>query len=750
MPRPLQIYVRNPPANSKVVEAQSQSKVTALFMQGIALQQQGQLLQANEIYSQVLDLQPNHFDALHLSGLIAAQGKNLVLALELFGKAIEIKPDSAHAHSNRGNVLLELKHFEEALSSYDKAIEIKPDFVDTYFNRGIALKELKREDEAIASYDCAIQLKPDFAEAHNSRGNVLQKLKNFEQALTSYDNAIRINPNLAESFYNRGIALKELMRVEEAVASYIKAIGIKPDYADAYCNLGIALIVLKRFEEALTSYDFAIQIKPDFADAYCNRGSALKELMFFDEAVANYVRAIELMPDYEYLLGTQLHTKMQMCDWQYFEASVENLFLKINQGKKSSLSITTLALTDSLSIQRKASEILMNDKHPFNPCLGFITKLPRKEKIKIGYYSEDLREHPVAYLAVELFELHDKNNFELIAFYYGPPESSSIHTRVSSAFNKFIDIRQKSDNEVAKLSRAMGINIAIDLTGSTGNQRVGIFARRAAPIQLSYIGYLGTMGSDYYDYLIADKTVIPVSSQQYYSEKIVYLPSYQVNDSKRLISDKIFEKTELKLPLNVFVFCCFNNNYKITPPTFDGWMRILNAVPDSVLVLYAENQWAEANLKLEAEKRGVSKTRLVFGGRIERSEYLARYRLADLFLDTLPYNAGATASDALWTGLPVLTCMGESFASRVAASLLNAIELPELITTTQEQYEATAIELATNPAKLKAIKDKLGRNRLTTALFDTTRFTKNIEAAYIQMYERYQADLLPDHIYIEA
>jgi predicted O-linked N-acetylglucosamine transferase (SPINDLY family) len=250
--------------------------------------------------------------------------------------------------------------------------------------------------------------------------------------------------------------------------------------------------------------------------------------------------------------------------------------------------------------------------------------------------------------------------------------------------------------------------------------------------------------------LIADKTTIPVDSQHFYTEKIVYLPSYQVNDSTRVISDKVFEKVEFNLPSNAFVFCCFNNNYKITPPTFDGWMRILIAVPDSALFLYAENKWVEENLKSEASKRGVSHTRLLFGSRIERSEYLARYRLADLFLDTLPYNAGATASDALWAGLPVLTCMGESFASRVAASLLNAIGLPELITTTQAEYEAKAIELATNPVKLKAIKDKLDRNRSNTLLFDSLGFTKNIEAAYLQMYERYHSDLPPDHIYIDS
>ena len=750
MPRPPQIPVRKPQAAAKAVASQPQSQVAALFKQGLELHQQGQLAQARQIYEQVLAKQPTHFDALHLSGAIAAQSKNPALAVELIGKAIEINPKNAAAYSNRGLALNELKRVEEAITSYDKAIAIKPDFAEAYSNRGIALKELKRYEEALVSYDRAIAIKPDYADAYSNRGNALNELKRYEEALASYDRAIEIKPDFAEAYSNRGNALKKLKRVEEALASYDRAIEIKPDYADSYYNRGIALKELKRYEEALASYDRAIAIKPDYAEAFANRGVLLQDLKRLEEALASYDKAIAIKPDYEYLLGTQLHTKMKICDWQDFEANIENLLLRIGEGKKSSQSFPILALTDSLSVQRKASEIWMNDKHPPNHSLGFIPKLRRKEKIKIGYYSEDFREHPVSYLAVELFELHDKNNFDLIAFYYGPPDSSNMHKRVSSAFNEFIDIRLKSDKEVAALSRLMEIDIAIDLSGLTGNERTGIFAYRAAPVQLSYLGYLGTMVVEYYDYLIADKTTIPVGSQQFYTEKIVYLPSYQVNDSKRLISDKVFEKTELNLPINAFVFCCFNNIYKIIPPAFDKWMRILNAVPDSILLLYAENQWAEANLKLEAEKRGVSQTRLVFGGRIERSEYLARYRLADLFLDTLPYNAGTTASDALWAGLPVLTCMGESFASRVAASVLNAIELSELVTTTQEQYEAKAIELATNPAKLRAIKDKLERNRLTTALFDTPRFTKHIEAAYTQMYERYQTDLPPDHIYIEA
>jgi protein O-GlcNAc transferase len=575
------------------------------------------------------------------------------------------------------------------------------------------------------------------------------ELGNYEEALEYLNQAISINPGNFKGHNNRGNALQGLNRLEHALISYDFAIEIKPDYAEAYYNRGVVLKKLRHYEKALASHESAINIKPDYAEAYFERGNSQKFLEQLDAAFESYKIALDLKPDCDYLFGTQLHLKMHMCNWLNFENDVEKLLFFISNGLKSTVGFSVLALTDSLSMQLKSSELWVNDQCPLNPSIGVISKVPRNEKIKIGYFSSDFCEHPISYLTVELFEFHNKNQFELIAFYYGISDSSTIHKRVASAFDNFIDVRLKSDKEIAELSRVMSIDIAIDLSGPTTHGRVGIFAYRVAPIQVSYLGFLGSNGAEYYDYLIADKTIIPDKNQDYYTEKIVYLPSYQANDSKRLISDKVFEKTELNLPINGFIFCCFNNNYKILPATFDGWMRILNSVPDSTLFLYASNKWAEANLKIEAEKRGVSQTRLVFGSRLERSEYLARYKVVDLFLDTLPYNAGTTASDALWAGLPVLTCMGESFASRVAASLLNAIELPELITTTQAEYEAKAIELANNPAKLKAIKDKLDRNRLTTALFDTPCFTKHIEAAYMKMYERYQADLPPEHIYIE-
>ena len=726
------------------------NKINQMITRAVESFHRGDFENTEVILDQILKIQSKNFDALHTLGIVKGVKNQHREALELFKKALKIDSNNSFIHFNIAKAFSEIGEDEKALKYHLNATKLNPSHPDGWLNYGRSLSNLNRATEALDMFSKAIDLNPQYAEALTNRGVALQKLKSYQEALLSLDEALKINPLLAEAWSNRGSALYELKQHKQALASYKKAISIQPEFAEAWNNQGNTLLGLNQYEQGLASFNKAISINPDFYEAWSNRGNILQNLKLLDEALASYDRAISIKSDYEYLIGNQLHTKMKMCNWQDFDANVENLFSRISDGKKASSCFSVLALTDWLSIQRKASEIWMNDKHPPNHSLGFIPKLRRKEKIKLGYYSEDFREHPVSYLTAELFELHDKNNFELIAFYSGPPDSSNMHKRVSSAFNKFIDIRLKSDKEVAELSRLMEIDIAIDLSGLTGNERTGIFVYRAAPIQLSYVGYLGTMGVEYYDYLIADKTIIPTEHHQYYKEKIVYLTSYQVNDSKRLISDKVFEKTELNLPLNAFVFCSFNSVYKITPTTFDVWIRILIAVPDSVLLLYAENKWAEANLKLEAEKRGVSKTRLAFGSRIERCDYLARYRLADLFLDTFPYNAGTTGSDALWAGLPVLTCMGESFASRVAASLLNAIELPELITTTQEQYEAKAIELATNPAKLRAIKDKLERNRLTTALFDTPRFTKNIEAAYIQMYERYQADLSPDHIYIEA
>jgi len=440
---------------------------------------------------------------------------------------------------------------------------------------------------------------------------------------------------------------------------------------------------------------------------------------------------------------------MNLGNWDNLSNHLNELTKKINNKEKTIGPFDLLSLIDDPGLQRKVTEMYANEKYPQSNVLPKIELYPKHKKIRIGYFSGDFKIHPVSHLTAELYEIHDRSQFEIYAFSFGPDTNDEMNLRIKAGVDHFHDVRTMSHKDVAKLARSVELDIAVDLGGYTQRARTGIFAMLAAPIQISYIGYLGTMGANYYDYLLADQTIIPKGNQKYYSEKIAYLPSYQVNDSKQPLPDSIFTRKDLGLPETGFVFCCFNNTYKITPTTFDGWGRILEQVDGSVLLIYANSESTKLNLTKEIVLRGIEPNRLIFGERLSKDEYLARYRLADLFLDTLPYNAGTTASDALRMGLPVLTCMGRSFASRYAASLLNAVNLPELITSTQEQYESLAIELATSPEKLKTIKDKLVDNLVTTPLYDTQLFARNLESAYLTMYDRYQQGLDPDHIYIE-
>ncbi len=703
-------------SNKSGISDHSAETNPAQLQTALALHQQGRLAEAEAIYREILSSQPDHFDALQLLATIAGQQNKMTEAIELFYRALKINPEHPASLNNCGNALQMLKRYDEALLSYDKSIAVQPDNADTWCNRGVVFQALKRYEEALESYERAIALRPGYTLAYNNRSYTLLELKRYEEAVLSYDRTIALNANYPEPHYNRGNAL----------------------------------LWLTRYEEAILSYDRAITIKPDYAEAYGNRGNALKDLKRLQDAVLSYERAIAFKPDYDFLFGQWLHTKMKICDWRTFENDVQQLSKRIELNKKASSPFSVLALLDSPSMQKKAAEILVLEKYPSMELLPKIPKRRRHEKIRIGYYSADFHNHPMMYLMGGLFKLHDREKFEIIAFSFGPNRDDEMRKKARETFDQFIDVQNKSDNDVAQLSRDMEIDIAVDRKGFTKDGRTGLFALRVAPIQVSYLAYPGTMGADYIDYLIADAILIPECRTQHYSEKIVYLPdSYQVNDSTRRIAGKVFTREELGLPTVGFVFCCFNNNHKITPATFDGWIRILKKVEGSVLWLFEDNPKAAENLRTEATELGIKADRLIFAKRMPNSEHLARHRTADLFLDTLPYNAHTTASDALWAGLPVLTCIGEAFASRVAASLLNAIQLPELITATQKEYEALAIELATNPEKLTAIRQKLEKNRLTTPLFDTELFTRNIEKAYTAMYERYHADLLPDHIVIK-
>jgi predicted O-linked N-acetylglucosamine transferase (SPINDLY family) len=475
----------------------------------------------------------------------------------------------------------------------------------------------------------------------------------------------------------------------------------------------------------------------------------LCELRRYDEAIAAYDRALSIKPDLECIEGSRLNAKMNLCNWERLDEERNNLTETVISGKANTDPLVMLRLSDLSEVHLRCARSRIAVKHPQKVKSIWKNTIYMHEKIHVGYVSADLHKHATAHLIAELFELHDKARFSITAFSLGRDDKSDMRRRLVGAFDRFIDCRVLSDYQVASAIAGAEIDILIDLKGFTQDARTNIFAHRPAPVQVNYLGYPGSMGAPYIDYIIGDATLLSTANESFYTEKVVQLPnSYQPNDRKRQISSKIFTRREVGLPESGFVFCCFNDNYKILPSTFASWMRILRSVDSSMLWLLAETQTATLNLRKQAEKCSIDPSRLVFANRLDLPEHLARHQLVDLFLDTLPYNAHTTASDALWAGVPVLTQVGNAFAGRVAASLLNAVGLPELITHSAEEYEALAIELALQPEKLNAIKQKLARGRLATPLFNTPLYTRHLEAAYEAMYHRYQAGLPPDHIVI--
>ncbi len=606
-------------------------------------------------------------------------------------------------------------------------------------DRGNVLRDLGRYQDALASYDRALELKPDEAKAFYQRGNTLLKLKRPGDALASYERALKLKPDYADALYNCGVALQSLKQPQEALAHYDRALQLKPDDAQALNNRGNALLDLRRPDEALISYDRALSFKPDYLEALHNRGLALLELKRPEDAMQSYARLLELAPDYHFVKGKLLHAKMSCCDWRQLiplTASIDN---DIRAGKQSAEPFGYQAISNSPLDLRRCAEIYAAANYPRSGVQLWTGERYNNAKVRIGYLSGEFRNQATSILMAELFELHDKNRFELVAFDNGWDDASEIRKRIENAFSEIIDITRLDELEAALLIRQKQIDILINLNGYFGRDRQGVFSYKPCPVQVNYLGFPGTLGADYIDYIIADPHVIPGGHDAFYVERIVYLPdTYQVNDSKRSIAERVPTRAEAGLPDTGFVFCCFNNSYKITPEVFDLWTRLLKNVAGSVLWLVQDNMAASRNLRREAEERGVAPERVIFAPRIKLDEHLSRHRLADLFLDTLPCNAHTTASDALWAGLPVLTCMGGTFAGRVAGSLLNAVGLPELATDSLDNYEKLALELARTPAALCDIRARLARNRNTHPLFDADRFRRHIESAYITMYDRVQ------------
>lgn len=721
------------------------------FRKALELHQAGRIAEAENLYRQVLTIQPENPGAVFLFGLCHHQRGDHESAISLMEVAIDMNPAMPQAHYNLGLALHEVARYDDAIASYDKAIKLQPAYALAYNNRGNAQKMLGRLGHALGSFDQAIELDGNFAEAHTNRGNVLKELKRLDEALLSHEMAIRLKPDNPEVHFNHGNVLKALGRPAEAVPSYERAIALKPDYVQAYINLGDTLHELHRQDDAYSTYNRAIALQPDSAQAHEMRGNLLMSARRYVEACSDFEKACQFDEKLLTALGQQVHARMLLCDWDGLQPMLDKVREGIRQGREAVTPFAALSILPTSDLQWAAIAKFVADWHAAPATSRWLGRRYEHERIRIGYFSTDFRNHAVSYLTAGLFECHDRSRFEIFGFYLGPRTDDPLHHRIRQAFEHFHEVREESEKAIVKLAKFLEIDIAIDLNGLTDGNRLDIFAQRAAPVQVSYLGFPGSLGAPYIDYVIADRVVMPPESHAHYSEKAVWMPhSFQVNDNKKQIAGASFSRAELGLPEKAFVFCCFNNSYKITPELFDIWMRLLQKVEGSVLWLSEANPASKENLLKEAARRGIAGERLVFAKRLPLAEYLATYRHADLFLDTFCYNAGTTASDALWAGLPVLTRLGETFAQRMAASLLHAIGLPELVTQSDQDYETLAIELAGNPQRLAEIRQRLSANRTTHPLFDTAAFTRNLEKAYVAMQQRIDAGLPAEHLVVDA
>jgi predicted O-linked N-acetylglucosamine transferase (SPINDLY family) len=624
----------------------------------------------------------------------------------------------------------------EAARIYAEILRTNSKNFDALYALGIVHFDRDGFDEARRVLAEAIKLNPRSVEALFAYGCALQRLNRHAQALAAFDQALALDGE-HEALLRRADALRALGRLRDALEGYDSYLARNPDAAEAWHNRGLALSELKRFKDAVSSFGRALALRPDSAESWHNRGTAQVELKNYADAVSDYEKTVALRPELPYARGNLLLARLQCCDWRDFAQQRTVIAASLQSGAPAIVPFGNLMISDSPADQFQCARI-WTERHSVPAQRLWRGERYNHDRIRVAYISGDLRTHPVAILMAGVFEQHDRERFDVTAVSFGPDDGSEIRARVKEGVETFIDARGRSDFEIASLLREREVDVAVDLMGLTADCRPGIFAFRPAPAQVNYLGYPGTMATESMDYIIADRVVIPDGEKHHYREKIVYLPgSYLASDDKRRIAAQRPSRAEVGLPQEGFVFCSFNNAYKFIAEMFAAWMRLLGKVKGSVLWLPESDPSAQRNLKREAEAEGIDARRLVFAPHLAAPEdHLARLSLADLFLDTLPCNAHSTASDALWAGLPVLTCAGSTFAGRVAASLLHALDLPELVTRSLAEYESKALDLATDPTAFTNLKTKLALQRKIAPLFDTARFTGNLESAFTTMRER--------------
>jgi len=631
-------------------------------------------------------------------------------AERLYRRILDLHRTDLKARQMLAVIRLQQGNAGEALAMLEPLVAEAPGDADLRAHYGMALSDVGRHQEALSEFDRALALHPGNALALLFRGNLLAEAGLFPQALESYDRLLQLAPRYDEAWFRRGATLWQMDRSEDALASFAKALDCNPGRFSAAFNSGTALLKLERYDEAFTAFETA--------------------------------RA--LSPDHPYVLGGLLGAVLGGCDlrhWPNFQAQAVDA---VRANKAVIAPLEFLPFCDDGALRRRCSEAFVADRVPHAGAPLWIGTQYGHDRIRLAYLSADFRQHATADLIAGLIERHDRTRFEVGAISFSRNDGSAMRARLIEAFDWFEEVGLKSDAEVAQWLKDRQIDIAVDLKGHTEESRPGILAHRPCPVQAGYLGYPGTIGAPWLDYILADARVLPLDQKAFYSENIVHLPHcYQVNDDTRAIGVTP-ERIEAGLPERGFVFCCFNASWKLTPAMFALWMRLLAAVPESILWLLDDNAAAKRNLAQAARDQGIDPARLVFAPRMASAAHLARHRLADLFLDTLPYNAHTTASDALWTGLPVLTCLGSQFDGRVAASLLETVGLPELVTHTLQDYEALALALARDPARLGNLRARLQENRLTSPLYDTGRFARALEAAYLHMMEMSRAGRAPE------
>jgi protein O-GlcNAc transferase len=706
-----------------------------LLQQALAAHRRGAIAEAMPLYRRVLEIAPQNDVACTNLAVIATATGDFNEAETMFRRAVELRPDVAEAHYNLGFILQEQGKLDAAIEVYRRALALRPDMPQAYTNLGVALQHQGKLDEAVAAFRQAIAGNPKHVDAYFNLGAVLRGQGHVEEAAAAYKRVIELDPSHAAACNNLALILSEAGEFRAADALQRQTVGQWPDYAEGHNNLGAILLDQGRAQEALDALRRALTLKPDYPEAHLNMGNALRELGSLADAIGAYRRALELRPTYAEALAQLVYHCARACDWADAGAAEEKLLSAVRRNAARippfMLIATSATAADQLLCARKWVEhFAVPEQQVFAHHAA-----PRAGRLRIGYLSSDFHAHATAYLIAELIERHDRDRFEIHGYSYGPDRGGDMRARLASAFDRFTDVDALSHREAAARIRQDDIDILVDLKGHTHRSRPNILAFRPATVQVNYLGFPGTMGAPFIDYIVADEFIVPRERQPQFTEQLAYLPDcYQPNDTRREIA-AVGSRAACGLPAQGFVFCAFNNSFKITPAFFAVWMRLLQRVQDSVLWLLESNPLARRNLSAAAAAAGIDSARLVFAPILPHRDHLARHRHADLLLDTLPCNAHTTASDALWAGLPVLTCVGETFAGRVAGSIVRAAGLPELVTNSPRDYEALALALAHDPARLADIRSRLDTGRASLPLFDMAKRTRDLESIYARMAE---------------